>query len=50
MLAVALWVPRIGQSLVHISPGAGLPGNTRFALLLVQLACLLGLIALVAIL
>lgn len=49
-LSLVYLAARIGQSLVHISPGAGLPGNTRFALLLVQLACLLGLIALVAIL
>ena len=38
---------RIGQSIVHIAPGAGIRGHARFILLIVQLVCLLGLIAIV---
>ena len=45
-LAVAYVIARVGQSLVHISPGAVLGGNGRFILLVVQLACLVGLLAL----
>ena len=43
LLAVVYLVARVGQSLVHIAPGAGLRGNQRFVLLVVQLICLLGL-------
>ena len=42
-LAVLYLLARIGQSTVHVAPGAGLRGNQRFAFLIVQLACLLAL-------
>ena len=45
-LAVGYLLARIGQSVVHVAPGAGSRGNQRFAFLIVQLACLLGLAAL----
>jgi uncharacterized MAPEG superfamily protein len=45
-LSVVYLAARIGQSLVHIAPGAGIAWNQRFILLIVQLVCLLGLIAL----
>src|SRR2546425_644500 len=47
-LAVVYLLARLGQSTVHVAPGAGLRGNQRFAFLIVQLACLLGLTALAA--
>jgi uncharacterized MAPEG superfamily protein len=46
LLAVSYLVARVGQSVVHVSPGAGLRGHRRFILLVVQLVCLLGLILL----
>jgi len=45
-LAVVYLLARIGQSVVHVAPGAGLRGNQRFAFFIVQIACLLGLAAL----
>ncbi len=45
-LAILYLIARLGQSTVHVAPGAGLQGNLRGAFLLVQLACLLGLAAL----
>ena len=47
-LAVVYLLARVGQSTVHVAPGAGLRGNQRFAFLIVQLACLLGLTVLAA--
>ena len=41
-LAVVYLLARIGQSVVHVAPGAGLRGNQRFAFFIVQIACLLG--------
>jgi len=32
---------------VHVAPGAGIRGHARFVLLIVQLVCPLGLIAIV---
>jgi uncharacterized MAPEG superfamily protein len=48
VLAVGYTAARIAHTLVHVAPGAGLPGNRRLWLLLVQLACLLGLAVLAA--
>jgi uncharacterized MAPEG superfamily protein len=45
-LAILYLVARLGQTTVHVAPGAGLQGNLRGAFLVVQLACLLGLAAL----
>jgi uncharacterized MAPEG superfamily protein len=47
-LAIVFTGARIAHTLVHVAPGAGLPGNRRLSLLLVQLASLLGLAALAA--
>ncbi len=44
LLAVVYLAARVGQSVLHISPGGGLRGHRRFILLVVQLTCLLGLI------
>src|SRR3989442_10742370 len=44
-LAVLFLLARIGQSVVHVAPGAGLRGNQRFAFFVVQIVCLLGLAA-----
>jgi uncharacterized MAPEG superfamily protein len=48
VLAVVYTAARIGHTLVHVAPGAGLPGNRRLSLLVVQLASLLGLAVLAA--
>ena len=45
-LAVVYLLARIGQSVVHVAPGAGLRGDQRFAFFIVQIVCLLGLAAL----
>lgn len=45
-LAVLYLIARLGQSIVHVAPGAGLRGNRRFAFFIVQIVCLLGLAAL----
>ncbi len=43
VLAVLYLAARVGQSVVHVSPGAGLRGHGRFLLLAAQILCLLGL-------
>jgi len=45
-LAAVYVLARIGQSMVHVAPAAGLRGNQRFAFFVVQIVCLLGLAAL----
>jgi uncharacterized MAPEG superfamily protein len=46
LLAVSYIAARVGQTLLHVSPGAGLRGNWRFNLFAVQVVCLLGLLVL----
>lgn len=48
ILALVYTGARIAHTLVHVAPGAGLPGNRRLWLLLIQLASLLGLATLAA--
>ncbi len=43
VLSVIYVLARVGQTAVHVSPTAGIPGYRRLAFLVVQLACLLGL-------
>ena len=43
-LAVVYLGARITQSIVHVSPGAGLRFNVRFGFFAVQLACLIGFV------
>jgi|SRR5215470_3305188 len=43
-LAVVYLGARIAQSIVHVSPGAGLRFNVRFGFFAVQLACLIGFV------
>ncbi|MGH7893145.1 MAG: MAPEG family protein [Candidatus Binatia bacterium] len=44
-LAIVYLAARVGQSIVHVTPGGGLRGNRRFAFFVAQLACLLLLAA-----
>src|SRR2546428_867371 len=44
-LATPFLLARIGQSVVHVAPGAGLPGSPPFSFFVVPTACLLGLAA-----
>ncbi len=46
LLAVVYLAARLAQSIVHVAPGGGLRGNRRFAFLVIQLVCLLGMTAL----
>ena len=48
VLAVLFLLARVAHTLVHVAPGAGLPGNRRLVLLGVQLACIVGLAVLAA--
>jgi uncharacterized MAPEG superfamily protein len=41
-LAIAYLAARVGQSVSHVSPGAGLRFNVRFGFFVAQLACLAG--------
>jgi uncharacterized MAPEG superfamily protein len=43
-LAVVYLAARLGQSIVHVAPGAGLRFNVRFGFFAVQLVCLAGFI------
>jgi uncharacterized MAPEG superfamily protein len=49
VLAVSYLAARIGQSVAHVTPGAGLRFNVRFWFFLAQLACLVGFIVAVAV-
>ena len=46
LLAVTYLASRIGQSVLHVSPGAGLRGHRRFLFFVIQIVCLLGLLLL----
>jgi uncharacterized MAPEG superfamily protein len=48
VLAIVYAAARIAHTLVHVAPGAGLPGNRRLWLLFLQHASLLGLVVLAA--
>ena len=47
-LAVAYLLARVAQSLFHVAPGAGLRFNVRFGFFAVQLVCLAGFLAILA--
>ena len=47
-LAVAYLVARVGQSISHIAPGAGLRFNVRFGFFALQIACLTAFVVAVA--
>ena len=49
VLAVSYLAARIGQSVAHVTPGAGLRFNVRFWCFLAQLACLSGFILVLAV-
>ena len=48
ILALVYLSARLGQSISHVSPGAGLRFNVRFGFFLVQLACLAGFVVILA--
>jgi uncharacterized MAPEG superfamily protein len=43
VLAVVFLLARVTHTLVHVAPGAGLPGNRRLVLLAIQLGCVAAL-------
>lgn len=43
-LAITYAGARVGQSLAHVAPGAGLRFNVRFGFFAMQLACLTGFV------
>ena len=47
-LAVVYLCARIAQSIVHVSPGAGLRFNVRFGFFAVRMACLVGFVVALA--
>jgi uncharacterized MAPEG superfamily protein len=47
-LAVAYVCARLGQSIVHVTPGAGLKGNVRFGFFAMQLVCLAAFVVVLA--
>ena len=49
VLALAYLSARVAQSLSHLAPGAGLRFNVRFGFFAVQLACLAGLLIILAV-
>ena len=49
VLAASYVAARIGQSVAHVTPGAGLRFNVRFWFFLAQLACLMGFVAVLAV-
>jgi uncharacterized MAPEG superfamily protein len=49
LLAVAYLLARVGQSVSHVTPGAGLRFHVRFGFFVVQLACLAGFVVLLVV-
>src|SRR6476619_3394027 len=47
-LAIAYVCARVGQSIVHVSPGAGLNVNVRFVFFALQLVCIVGVVVVLA--
>jgi uncharacterized MAPEG superfamily protein len=48
-LAVVYLSGRLGHSLSHVAPGAGLRFNVRFGFFVVQVACLVGFLVILAV-
>ena len=49
VLAVAYLAARLGQSISHVTPGAGLRFNVRFGFFVVQIVCLAGFIVILSV-